>query len=142
MRKSLKNAFKAYLRRIGFSDFIPLGDDDEQKRSVTKEDSRFLLDKLVGFQKVNDIIIIVFIIMLCASFGIGLFFVFHFLDNSTLISAIFGGNFLVILAIIMKLRQLWMEKFIIDYVLHVLKDMQPKEAAKFIVDIYSTFFGN
>jgi hypothetical protein len=134
--KKLENIFKEYLEKVGFKDLITLG-DDKKIYPITEEDSEFLLKRLLPHQKQNNIFIYIAVIMLCVLFGVGMFFVFYYRNEPVTMGSIFGGNFLALIGIVIKLRQLWIDKFIIDHASIVLSDLQPEEAAKVIVILYT-----
>lgn len=136
--KKLKSAFKDYLKKVGVDEFIPFGEEDHE-RYPTEESSLFFEKQLLQIRKVNDRIINIAIIMLCILFGVGVFFMFRYRNDSTAMSVILGNNFLFFFLILVKLRQFWIEKYIIDSSLIVLHRLKPEEAAKFIVLLYSKF---
>jgi hypothetical protein len=132
--KGLQVSFEAYLKRLGRIGEIPLG---EQR--PTAQDNQLFLNELKKRGNSNSIFVIIAFAMLIALFVIGVILIFHYRDSPKLMGAAFGGTFLSLLAIVGKLRQLWLEKFIIDHASLVLQNFSPEQAAEFILQLYRSF---
>jgi len=140
--KKLENVFNSYLQKVGYLDFVFLGDDDEDNedkevKPVTEKESQFLINHLKTSQKQNNSIIMIILIMLCILFGVGIYFVFYYRDDPVMLCSIFGGNFLALLGIVSKLKRLWTEKVIIEHSHSILENLKPEEAAKVMMNLYT-----
>ncbi len=140
--KRVRRSFRTYLKRIRESkisssgtgtEIIPLG-TDEIAKDITPEDSKYLLELLEkDLKKLNKIFISIILAMLSLLFGLGVFVVYS--SNCDEIVMI-GGSLGSLLVIIWKVRQLWLEMFIIKYASYVLPKLPPEQAAKFILHLY------
>lgn len=134
--KNLETSFKIYLRKVGKIGEIPLG-----SHKPTEQDNQFLLQELKKLRGPNSFLTVSAVVMLFILFGIGVFVVFYFRTNFTTTGTLLGGTFLFLLAIVGKIRQFWLEKFILDYASIVLQKFSPEQAAEFILQLYNSFVG-
>jgi len=132
--------FTDYLKKTGALKSVTLGGTSRSTTTTTTVSKaennkafKTLLDKQITF---NNSMVITAIVLLCLIFLIGVFFVFYYRDSPQTIGGIFGGTFFSLLAIIVWLRKLWVEKNFMDMATIVLTDLPPMEAAKFVETIY------
>ena len=129
--KNLKSIFEKYLERTDRLKDLKLGESDS--RVIASEDNKFLAQLLEKQSIFNKNIIIVYIVMLCLLFSIGVYLVFRFIDSPNTMGIIFGGTFLSLLAIVDRLRKIWKEKSIMDMIL-ILIDGLPKEQIAAVIE--------
>lgn len=135
--KQLKKVVEEYLERIGRLQEVQLGLGGKQ--SVKKEDN-ILLSQLLSKQvKSNEYILILAILLLCVTYLIASFFLLSHRDDASTTKIVSGSAFLLILEIVRRLRQLWIEKNVLDISLIMLRQLPPDQAANFINVLYWTF---
>lgn len=137
----LKSIYQSFLEDNSLLELEKLG-SDEKKVAPSKNASLNLKSNILKQSKFNNNIVIVSIVLLCIIFGLGIFFAIYYRDNPTTIGVIFGGTFLSLLAIVSRLRRIWLEKSLMDVSLSVLEDLPPQDAAKFIQTIYYNMLEN
>ncbi|MBK8703375.1 MAG: hypothetical protein IPN33_06955 [Saprospiraceae bacterium] len=131
----ISTIFHSYLSDNSLLDLEKLGSEDK-KVEVSRNTSDTLKNNILRESKFNNNIVVVAIVLLCIIFGLGIFFAIYYRDSPTTIGVIFGGTFLSLLAIVSRLRKIWLEKSLMDVSLSVIEDMSPQDAAKFIQTIY------
>lgn len=132
--KGLQVSFEAYLKSLGRIGEIPLGEDNPTARN-----SEFLLSELKERSSSNRILAGIAVVMLIILFLIGVYLIFSYRDSPRIMAIVFGGIFASLLAVVGKLRQIWLEKFIIDHASLVLQSFSPEQAAEFILQLYRSF---
>lgn len=132
--KKLQSAFEEYLNLIGQQGGSDLG--GETRPEVTAHDNERFAGLLDEHLKFNKGLIVVAVTLLCVLFVMGMFLVYTLRASPRSIVIISGGSFLSFLIIIRWLRQLWIEKSMMDILLYAARDMPPKEAAKFLTGFY------
>jgi len=132
--KRLRLVFEKYLSQIGRLEPIKLGSGG--KRPIKKEDSEFFMRILLQELRFNKNLIILYVSLLFALFGISIFFVFYHFTSHETGGIIFSGYFLSILIIVDRLRRLWHEKSVMDMVLIVVKELPPQEIVRVIETLY------
>jgi hypothetical protein len=137
----ISTIFHSYLSDNSLLNLEKLGSEDN-KINVSKNASDTLKNNILRESKFNNNIVVVAIVLLCIIFGLGIFFAIYYRDNPTTIGVIFGGTFLSLLAIVSRLRKIWLEKSLMDVSLCVIEDMSPQDAAKFIQTIYYNMLEN
>ena len=139
--KKLKSIYQAFLEDTNLLELEKLG-SDERNVEIHKSASLNLKSNILKQSKLNNNILIVSIVLLCIIFGLGIFFAVYYRDNPTTIGVIFGGTFLSLLAIVSRLRRIWLENILMDVSINVIEDLPPQDAAKFIQTIYYNMLRN
>ena len=135
--RELKVSFRSYLSKTGKIGEIPLGNSKPKNL-----DNKLFRSELKKLSKINDIFIISAFVILIILFAVGIYLTLLHRNNPSKITAIFGGTFLSLLIIVRKLRQFWLEKFIMDHSSIVLQNFSPEQAADFILNLYKNFMLN
>src|SRR5262249_55820925 len=128
--KRLQSALEDYLRLIEQQEGAHLG--EKAKREETASDNEHFVTWLDETLKFNKAIIVVAIVLLCILFGMGMFLVYTLRASPRGIVIVSGGSFLSFLVVIRWLRQLWIEKSMMDISMYAAREMPPKEAAIFL----------
>jgi hypothetical protein len=129
--KDLKELLKLYLDRIGRSQ-EHLGSE----RPVTKEDNEFLIELLSHRVGRSDYLIIVCLIIIAISFGVGVAVVLYVRHDAAKLTTAFGTLLIFTLAIVRILRRLWIDKSVMNMLMVALHEVPPEEAAKFVNVMY------
>lgn len=131
----VKSIFQKYLKDTQLLQLEQLGSEQKAVK-VTEKEGNLLKDNLTAQMKFNNNIVVISIVLLCIIFLTGIFFVFYYRNSPSTIGVVFGGTFLSLLAIVTRLRKIWLEKSLMDVSLSVINDLPPEDAAKFIQTIY------
>lgn len=134
--KQLMPAIEDYLRHMGRLGPVKLGETNE--RSATEKDTNSLIEALNRQVKSNSYIILIAVIVLCILFGVAVFIASYYRNEPKTIGLVCGA-FLSQLGVVKWLRQLWIEKNIMDVSLSVLHKLPPEKAAEFISRLYWNF---
>lgn len=132
--KKLTNIFEKYLERIDRLKTIPLG--EHHSRKITQDDNSFLNHLLDVQTRFNKNLLIIYVLLLCIIFIIGVILVFYFISSPAKIGVVFGGTFLSLLAVVDRLGRIWKEKNIIDMTLILVNNMPPDQTAAVIQTLY------
>lgn len=132
--KRLQLVFEEYLEKTGRLKKVALG--GPELRTISPADNQLLINRLEKESKLNLRILIAIISMFLVLFGIGVLLVFVYIRSPKILSIIFGGDFLALLAIIRGLQQTWREKTTLDILLAVLPNLSPQEVVKVIECLY------
>lgn len=137
--KRVKTAYRQYLQRIERLDEINLGRKKTEKkksRPVTRVDNQ-LFEKLLQEQlKLNQWMVILFVIMLCIIFCGGLFLAFYFINSPGKLGGFSGITLLSLLVIVERLQRLWKEKSLMDITLLMVRELPAEEMVKVVETIY------
>jgi hypothetical protein len=129
MRQSLGE----YLRHIGQSEPQPLG---KKPRSITSEDSLFLRQTLDRQVKSNDWIIVVAVVLLIFLFLLEVFLILYNLNSIPATAVISATTFASLLGIIGYLRRLWLDKSVMNVLIHATSVIAPEDLAKLVGTLY------
>jgi hypothetical protein len=139
-KKNLNLLLEEYLKTIGALEEVKLGTPPQAQFQVNyqynQEFSQKLKKRGKNTQKNTEKIIWLAVISLCILFATSVFFAFYLRDNSQIVTIIFGGAFLGNIRIIEKLRQLWLEKDMIDVLGDAMEQLSPEEGAKLAIITY------
>jgi hypothetical protein len=134
---TLDQTLAQYLRRIEQHEPQSLG---KAPRRVTDEDNQFLRESLNRQLRFNNYVIVVAVILLCCLFLLGVFLIIHDRNSVNAVTVISGTTFAALLGIIGFLRRLWLDKSIIDLLIHATYGMSPAESAKLVTSLYFKSF--
>ncbi len=87
-------------------------------------------------RKFNSRIIVAAVSCLCCLFAVGLYLVIAFRNSPSTIVAIFGGTIFSLLVIVRWLRQLWLDKSLMDLLLYAADSLSPDELLKLVSTFY------
>lgn len=127
--RRLKRAIKQYLSNTGLDRLPVLGGDDAQ-RFPDERDSQYLRELLEDARASSKTFIWIAAVMYCVLFVIGIVVLIRFMNETSLLDAVFGVAFLTLAGLAWKLRQLGMEKFAIDFLAAVVVSLPPESVAK------------
>lgn len=140
MRSGLRPVFEGYLNGVGALAPVTLG--DRKKGSVdlpaaaTAKDNELFARSLERRAASGRYIMLISIVLLCLLSGVVLLSALRYRDDPKALGALVAGAFLSQLGIVARLRQLWLDKTVIDISIPVLEELPAKEAADFICLLY------
>jgi len=141
--QSVKSIVEHHLRTMGRLSEIKLGEQPGEKEGdVTarmESDCRVLVGELRGNRStINQWILGIYIAFSCLAVLWLFFLAAAFVDDAL----IKGGVFAALVAVIERLRQLWIQKTLIDAVLAIVEGLPPSEGIKAVESFYwNTFRG-
>jgi hypothetical protein len=130
---SMRRSLGEYLRHIGQFEPQPLG---KEPRSITSEDSQFLRETLDRHVKSNDWIIIVAVVLLIFLFVLEVFLLLYNLNSIPATAVISATTFASLLGIIGYLRRLWLDKSVMNVLIHATYVIAPEDLAKLVASLY------
>jgi hypothetical protein len=130
---SMRRSLGEYLRHIGQFEPRPLG---KKPRSITSEDSQFLRETLGRQVKSNAWIIVVAVVLLVFLFALEVFLILYNLNSIPATAVISATTFASLLGIIGYLRRLWLDKSIMNVLIHATYVIAPEDLAKLVASLY------
>jgi hypothetical protein len=140
MRSGLTPVIEEYLKSVGALAPVTLG--DRKKDSVdlpaaaTAKDNELFARALERRAASGRYIIVITVVLLCLLSGVVLVSALRYRDDPKVLGALVAGAFLSQLGIVARLRQLWLDKTVIDISIPVLEELPANEAADFICLLY------
>ena len=130
---SLRQSLGEYLRHIGQFEPQPLG---RKPRSISSEDSQFLRETLDRHVKSSDWIIVVAVVLLVFLFVLEVFLILYNLNSIPATAVISATTFASLLGIIGYLRRLWLDKSVMNVLIHATSVIAPEDLAKLVASLY------
>jgi hypothetical protein len=130
-----KETFQRFLKRIGQLEDVRLGGRPATAR-VTEEDNQYLKGCIQSARDSTKWMLGVMIGMLIVVFCIGVFFVIQAVSSIGALVAISAGMLVTLLAIIERLRRLWVEQAILNLTWASVREWPPENVLALVELLY------
>jgi hypothetical protein len=128
-----KKTIEEFLTRAR-SSTRPLGSDGSQP--IRTEDVEFLKQQLIADKKVNNILLASAVVMLYGIFALAALLVWHYRNDQRFLTMLLGGDLFSLTILVGWLRQLWLDKNLVDLARNAILQLEPSEATKLISDYF------
>ena len=133
-----KEAFRLYLAHVGRLHVIGLGDAEEHAgaRGVTDKDNELLEKQINSAADATNWMVGIVVSMLAVVFVVGVFLVIRAVGSAGAVATLSAGLLLTLLAIVERLRRLWVEKAMLDIAWAGVREWPPEKVLSLVELIY------
>jgi hypothetical protein len=135
MKSDVKASFEVFLLGLQRESVGHLGSDIVPE-VATSANTKPLLDSLNNDRRFNNRLLISAVVLLYGIFLLAAFLIWYYRDHPSLIGVVFGGGLLSLTLLVRWLRQLWIEKNVIDLVIRASSNLSPAEVARLVMTYY------